>query len=154
VAWIRTVDIESRKRGPQKRYRVCWRDAGDTKVRTKTFVRMEDARRHKTKVERDLQTGTYVDPKHGSITLADFFELYLDRESAALRPSTRALYRQLSAHFRHAREATAEQDHPFGHRGPTRRHATSRVSARRRAPRRAVCSSPSSTTRSVRSASA
>jgi integrase len=94
MAGIRKVMWKS---GP--RYRVIWRGP-DRKEHSETFIRKEDARRRKTEIERTLQTGAYVDPRAGSITLGEYFEKhFLVRPANPIRPSTEAIYRQLARHF-------------------------------------------------------
>ena len=82
------------KNGP--RYRVKWREDDPAKpgVRrqvSKSFARWEDARKFKTNIERALYEAPYVSPAEGKVTLASFFEVFIERPK--LGPSTRALYR-------------------------------------------------------------
>jgi integrase len=92
--WTRKVTLRS----GETHYRVCWRDPAGVTHST-TFDRAEDARTARTNKAKELQDGASVDPKRGTVTLGDFLEVYLDRESAALRPSSRVLYRVYAKHF-------------------------------------------------------
>jgi integrase len=85
MAWI-----EERKRQHHTAYKVYWRDPAG-KVRTKTFTRSADAKRYAREVEHRKDTGSYVDPAAGNITLAEAFE-HMMATSTHLRPSTRELY--------------------------------------------------------------
>jgi integrase len=86
VATIQTVTSAS----GQKRYKVRWWE-GPGRQRKRTFDKFEDARRYKTQVERQLDTGEYIDPSRGRVTLAAWFDLFM--ESSQLEPATQARYR-------------------------------------------------------------
>jgi integrase len=73
----------------QKRYKVRWREGKASKKAT--FARFEDARRYKTKIERTIDTGEYLSPERGRITLGEWFKTFI--ESTPLQPATVALYR-------------------------------------------------------------
>jgi len=85
MAWI-----EERKRQHHTAYKVYWRDPAG-RVRTKTFTRSADAKRCAREVEHRKDTGSYVDPAAGNITLADAFD-HMMATATHLRPSTRELY--------------------------------------------------------------
>jgi integrase len=85
MAWI-----EERKRQHRTAYKVYWRDPSG-KVRTKTFARSADAKRYAREVEHRKDTGSYVDPAAGNITLAEAFD-HMMTTATHLRPSTRELY--------------------------------------------------------------
>jgi integrase len=85
MAWI-----EERKRQHRTAYKVYWRDPSG-KVRTKTFGRSADAKRYAREVEHRKDTGSYVDPAAGNITLAEAFD-HMMATATHLRPSTRELY--------------------------------------------------------------
>jgi integrase len=85
MAWI-----EERKRQHHTAYKVYWRDPSG-RVRTKTFTRSADAKRHAREVEHRKDTGNYVDPAAGNITLAEAFD-HMMSTATHLRPSTRELY--------------------------------------------------------------
>jgi integrase len=85
MAWI-----EERKREHHTAYKVYWRDPGG-KVRTKTFTRSADAKRYAREVEHRKDTGNYVDPAAGNITLAEAFD-HMMTTATHLRPATRELY--------------------------------------------------------------
>jgi integrase len=78
MAWIEKLQ---RKRGVS--HKVYWRDPSG-RVRTKTFVRADDAKRYAREVEHRKDTGGYVDPAAGNVQTAD------------LRPSTVAKYEWVS----------------------------------------------------------
>lgn len=72
-------------------YRVGWRDpAGKTHL--KTFRRRADADDWARGIEGDKVRGNYTDPKAGRITLADYFEVFME-VATNLKPSSRELYR-------------------------------------------------------------
>lgn len=50
--------------GGERRYEVRWREAG--RSRSKSHVRLADARREKTEVERRLQLGVHYQARPGS----------------------------------------------------------------------------------------
>jgi integrase len=85
VAWI-----EERKRQHHTAYKVYWRDPAG-RIRTRTFTRSADAKRYAREVEHRKDTGSYVDPAAGNITLADAFD-HMMATATHLRPSTRELY--------------------------------------------------------------
>ena len=85
MAWI-----EERKRQHRTAYKVYWRDPVG-KVRTKTFARSADAKRYAREVEHRKDTGSYVDPAAGNITLAEAFD-HMMSTATHLRPATRSLY--------------------------------------------------------------
>lgn len=65
-----------------------WRDH-DGKQRSKSFDRKSDAQRHLATVEADLLRGTYIDPRAGQVTLADYAEQWMAQQE--WRPATRVL---------------------------------------------------------------
>lgn len=72
----------------ERRYDVRYR--GPTgRVHTKTFRLLDDARRHASKVERDLLTGAYIDPKASRATFAEWWTEWWP-STVNLRPSSRA----------------------------------------------------------------
>lgn len=85
VAWI-----EERKRQHHTAYKVYWRDPAG-RIRTRTFTRSADAKRYAREVEHRKDTGSYVDPAAGAITLAEAFD-HMMATATHLRPSTRELY--------------------------------------------------------------
>jgi hypothetical protein len=85
MAWI-----EERKRQHHTAYKVYWRDPAG-KVRTRTFTRSADAKRYAREVEHRKDTGSYVDPAAGNVTLAEAFD-HMMVTATHLRPSTRELY--------------------------------------------------------------
>ena len=85
MAWI-----EERKRQHRTAYKVYWRDPAG-KIRTKTFTRSADAKRYAREVEHRKDTGSYVDPAAGNITLSEAFD-HMMATATHLRPTTRELY--------------------------------------------------------------
>ena len=85
MAWI-----QERKRQHHTAYKVYWRDPAG-KVRTRTFTRSADAKRYAREVEHRKDTGSYVDPAAGNITLSQAFD-HMMSTATHLRPSTRDLY--------------------------------------------------------------
>lgn len=81
--------LEKREQTPGKvTYRVRW--WADGKQRSKSFTRHEDARRFKAVLEGDLVQGTFLDPKHGQVTLSAFLEEHSEALLIDVRVSTRA----------------------------------------------------------------
>lgn len=72
----------------QVRYR-----APDGTAKKKNFPRLDDARRFRTQIERELQSGSWVDPAKGKIPLQKWLETFLERQHRPLAESTKALYR-------------------------------------------------------------
>src|SRR5687768_691806 len=63
----------------QAGWRARWRTpAGDS--RSKTFPRKIDAERHLTSVEHSKLSGAYIDPKAGRTTVAEFYEVWVERQ--------------------------------------------------------------------------
>jgi integrase len=58
------------------RYEVHWRDPGGSK-HSRAFTRMDDARRYRREVERDLDRGTYIDRAAAKITLGEYGQGWL-----------------------------------------------------------------------------
>jgi integrase len=87
MAWI-----EKRQRQHGIAHKVYWRDPS-AKVRTRTFANAADAKRFAREIEHRKDTGSYVDPAAGNITLGQLVNHYLD--TADLRPTTAAKYETL-----------------------------------------------------------
>jgi integrase len=85
MATIATVSTK----GGAKRYQVRWWERPGQQ-RKRTFSRFEDARRFKTQTERQLDTGDYINPSRGRITLGEWYVEYM--ATAQLAPKTRDLY--------------------------------------------------------------
>lgn len=80
--------LEKREQTPGKvTYRVRW--WADSKQRSKSFKRLEDARRFKAVLEGDMVNGSFIDPKHGQVTLSAFIEEHSEALLIDVRPSTR-----------------------------------------------------------------
>lgn len=65
-----------------------WRDH-DGRQRSKSFERKGDAQKHLATVEADLLRGTYVDPRSGRVTLAEYAEDWMSKQQ--WRHATRTL---------------------------------------------------------------
>jgi len=78
----------SKQDGKRAGWRAMWRD-GEGKQRSKSFDRKSDAQKHLATVEADLLRGTYIDPRAGQITLAEYAEQWITQQE--WRPSTRSL---------------------------------------------------------------
>ena len=78
------ASIEKR---PNGRYRVRWRPYPGAPQKARQFDRKRDAEVFRAKVKHDIDTGGYIDPGAGRITVAEF----LDQWSSAQiwRDSTR-----------------------------------------------------------------
>jgi len=74
------ASIEKR---PDGKFRARWREYPNGPQRTKSFDRKIDARQFVVDVEHRLMSGTYVPPKAGMITLADYSVEWLARRSWA-----------------------------------------------------------------------
>jgi integrase len=77
--------------GKKTKYVVRWRAKGQE--RSKSFVRLAEARTFDTQVHQSLDAATYVDPRAGKMTLEVFARDWLDHHACA--PSTKAKYRSL-----------------------------------------------------------
>ena len=80
-----------RKPPQRKGWQVRWRDGDGRRgaQHTRYFARREDAKLFRPEIEQALARGTYIDPKLGRITLAEWWERYF--ADADLAPSTRTL---------------------------------------------------------------
>jgi integrase len=92
------ASVVKRRAAKGDRYDVRYRTA-DGGVRTKTFSTRRDAQRFGNAVETDKLRGSFVDPRSGRITLAEYSRQWVDARHA-LRPRTRELYEaQLRGHI-------------------------------------------------------
>jgi Phage integrase, N-terminal SAM-like domain/Phage integrase family len=82
------ASIEKRVRNGTVSYRARYRDPSG-RQRVKTFRRKVDAEKYLALIEAAKLRGTWTDPAHGKITLADWLETWWG-SAADLRPSTRA----------------------------------------------------------------
>lgn len=80
-----TVKVPTERRGKGKRWQATW--LVDGRERTASFERKVDAERHLTKIEADLLSGTFVDPRAGRITFRAYAEEW--RTTAAHDDATR-----------------------------------------------------------------
>ena len=85
--------VTAARHGKGLRWLARWVDH-DGKERSKAFERKADAQTHIKGVTTALTTGTYADPKRGSITFATVAEPWFDSKSGR-KPQTRAGYRCL-----------------------------------------------------------
>lgn len=67
------ASIEKRTRGGKTVYLVRWRGPNGGQ-RSKQFATKRDARIHLTGVTSDIQTGVYVDPRAGRVTVAEWWD--------------------------------------------------------------------------------
>jgi integrase len=81
--------LEAQKRGG-KRWQVLWRDE-QRKQRRRAFERKVDAERFCARVEHELNTGTYQDPRAGNIPFDEYAGTWFASQ-LHLRPATRLLY--------------------------------------------------------------
>jgi integrase len=86
LAWIQRLE---RKRGTVS-YKVYWRDLGK-RIRTRTFQKSKDAHRFLREIEHQKDTGSYIDPALGRITMATFWDHFI-RTAGPASLSTQALY--------------------------------------------------------------
>ena len=84
MASIRVKELSNGKRAYLVRLR-----APDGKERTKQFALRRDAERYAHLIEVDRGAGSYIDPRLGRITVAEWFERWWPTVTT-LRPSTRA----------------------------------------------------------------
>jgi integrase len=73
-----------------KRWQVRWRD-DQKKYRRRGFERKADADRFATRIEHELNSGSYRDPREGDIPFNEYATIWL-RSQVQLRPSTQNLY--------------------------------------------------------------
>ena len=84
--------------GTRPKYDVRYRDPHGVQ-RSRTFRTLREAERFARKVEVDKETGSYVDPSAGQVTLDAYAQEWLDNRPT-LRPRTRDLYEgQLDNHI-------------------------------------------------------
>jgi integrase len=97
MAWV----TKYKRRDGGTSYRVGWRDP-DGRTHLKTFRRRAAADDHARKIEGDKLRNEYTDPSAGRMTLADYFDVFMET-STHLKPSSRALYSRLfEGHVRKA----------------------------------------------------
>lgn len=81
--------VPSKRHGRGKRWRVRWTDPGDGSPRTELFDKQSDAQRHDARMRDDISRGRYVDPRAGTVTVAEHAKLWraqqLHRDSTAAR---------------------------------------------------------------------
>jgi len=85
------VTIQRRPTSKGTAYIVRWRYNGLSK--SKSFPRLAEAREYDAAMQHSLHVQTYVDPRAGKTTLADFAEVWLG--SHAVSAATKAKYRSL-----------------------------------------------------------
>lgn len=84
------ASIEKRQRGGRASYRVHYRTA-DKVQRSKSFRLKREADAYLTEVTSSVQTGNYVDPSRGRVTLGTVADDWLATK-VSIRPTTRARY--------------------------------------------------------------
>ncbi len=72
---------------PDGRYRARWREYPGGRQKSQHFLRKVDAEHWLVKVQHDLMTGRYVDPRAGRVKLSDFAATWTARQH--WRPATR-----------------------------------------------------------------
>src|SRR6266545_4525014 len=82
------ASIEKRTRNGKVSYRARYRDPGG-RQRNKTFRRKVDAEKYLALIEAAKLRGTWTDPAHGKVTLAEWLGVWWG-SAADLRPSTKA----------------------------------------------------------------
>src|SRR4030095_13916135 len=82
------ASIEKRCRNGKVSYRARYRDPSG-RQRVKTFRRKVDAEKYLALIEAAKLRGTWTDPAHGKMTLAEWLERWWGSASD-LRPSTKA----------------------------------------------------------------
>ncbi len=87
----RRASIQRRPTSKGTAYIVRWRYNGLSK--SKSFSRLAEAREYDAAMQHSLHVQTYVDPRAGKTTLADFAEVWLG--SHAVSAATKAKYRSL-----------------------------------------------------------
>ncbi|MDT5053757.1 MAG: hypothetical protein QOF66_2123, partial [Mycobacterium sp.] len=88
-----TTLVTTARHGQGKRWLARWVDQ-DGNERSKAFDRKAEAQQHITAVTAALTTGTYADPKRGTVTFGTVAEPWFDSKSG-LKAKTRAGYRSL-----------------------------------------------------------
>ncbi len=73
-------------RRPNGRYRARWREYPKGPQRTQHFDRKIDAERFLVRIQHDLLSGSYIDPRQAMTPLKDYAEVWLER----MRPTWRA----------------------------------------------------------------
>lgn len=76
---------------PDGQWRARWREYAGGPQRTKHFTRKLDAERFLTKVQHELLTGAYVDPRMAQTPVGVYLETWLDRMRPTWRASTAAV---------------------------------------------------------------
>src|SRR5882672_3786225 len=80
------------KRGP-RRWVARYEDP-DGRERARSFDRKTDAEKFLTTVQHQVNTGAYVDPRSGKITISTWAQQWIDGR-ADLAPTVRSRYRQI-----------------------------------------------------------
>jgi len=81
--------VPSKRHARGKRWRVRWTDPNDARPRTELFGKLSDAQRHDASVRNDISRGRYVDPRAGTVTVAEYAQAWraqqLHRDTTASR---------------------------------------------------------------------
>ena len=75
---------------PNGAYRARWRETPGGPQKAATFDRKIDAQRHLTKIQHELLSGTYIDPRQAQTPLAVYAACWLERMRRTWRPGTTA----------------------------------------------------------------
>lgn len=75
---------------PNGQWRARWREFPGGPQKTQQFAKKSDAERHLVKVQHDLLTGTYVDPKASRTTVKTYYGTWLERTAPTWRIATKA----------------------------------------------------------------
>jgi integrase len=86
--------VTTTRHGRGRRWLARWVDH-DGKEATKAFDRKAEAQRHIADMTTALTTGTYADPKRGTVTFGVVAEAWFTGKSTTLKPKTVAGYRSL-----------------------------------------------------------
>jgi integrase len=90
MASVHRVDRTLKDGTTSKRWRVRWRDP-DGQPRSENYNRSEAAKERKRQIERQLDTGIYVDPRDGKTLLNDYIDDWWGTK-VALKPKTQDSY--------------------------------------------------------------
>src|SRR5918996_4176236 len=93
MAWVSKYKTKDRR----TTYKVGWRDPSG-KTHKRTFRLRRDADDFARRIEGDKVRGDYFDPKAGRITLAEYFQHYMET-ATHLKPSSRHMYQDTASRY-------------------------------------------------------
>ena len=99
------ASISRRKIGGKPRYDVNYREPDGTR-RRRTFLKSADAERFKSRVEHEKNTGAYIDPDAGKVTLKSYGEQWLKAQTFDVT-SREAVEMHLRLHVYRCSEASS-----------------------------------------------